>query len=94
MARTKKTIKPLKPTGKTNYYKCTEKDRDVRCECGGQLMVGGTIHPLADLGMGFNRKGKFEIKTKFSKKVIGYVGFCLDCQKDGQFLLPGVKPPN
>lgn len=68
-------------------YKCTQKGKEVRCECGGQLAIDATLHPLADLGVGF-RKGKFEIKTKYSKRVIGYRGFCMKCQKEGDFLLP------
>jgi hypothetical protein len=72
----------------TTDHKCTQRGPDVHCQCGGQLAVGGTIHPLADLAMGF-RRGKFEIKTKYSRKVIGYSGFCLrkGCGKSGRFLL-------
>ena len=61
--------------------------RDIRCECGGPVACSGTIHPLADLGFGF-KGGKFVIERKYSKKTIGYGGFCMTCGAEGHFIMP------
>ena len=60
--------------------------KDIRCVCGGQVACEGSLHPLVDLGVGF-RGGKLRIDRTYSKRVIGYSGFCLKCQKQGHFLL-------
>lgn len=78
---------PLHPAPKPEFKCHHGRDKqDIRCECGGQLAVGGTIHNLADFGMGF-RGGKFEVKAKYSRKVAGYSGFCFKCGKEGTFIL-------
>jgi hypothetical protein len=79
------TALPIKPMGNATTYTCTRKGNDVRCECGGQLAIGGTVHPLADMGFGFVG-GKFKIERKYSKRVIGYSAFCFACRKEGTFL--------
>ena len=76
-----------------NYICHTGKSKqDVRCECGGQLMIGAFLHGLVDFGFGFVGN-KFEVKRKYGKKVIGYQGFCLKCCKDGNFFFAGHEPP-
>jgi hypothetical protein len=54
--------------------------------CGGQVMIDSALHGLADLAFGFVGK-KFEIKKKYSKRVAGYLGVCLKCEKEGRFML-------
>ena len=61
--------------------------KDIHCECGGQVACSGTVHPLADLGVGF-RKGKLVVDRKYSRKTIGYCGFCFKCGREGNFILP------
>ena len=74
-------------------HPCTMKEKTVRCACGGQIMVGASLHPLVDLGVGF-RGSKFEVRRKYNmKKVIGYAGECMRCRKEGNFFLPGHMPP-
>ena len=68
-------------------YTCTKRGNDIRCECGAQLAVGGTLHRVADIAFGFNRKGQFELKTKASRRIGGYQGFCMKCRKSGDFAL-------
>ena len=74
-------------------YDCKMDGKTVRCSCGGQVAVGATLHPLVDIGFGFVGS-KFEVKVKHNmRKIIGYQGFCMRCQKDGDFFLPGHFPP-
>jgi len=78
-----------KPAGDTTYHACTKKGNSIRCECGGQVAVGGTVHLLIDIGFGFPTPGsrRFEVRRTYSKKVSGYTGFCMTCRKQGSFLL-------
>lgn len=70
-------------------FACTKQGNSIRCECGGQLAVGGTLHPLVDLGIGVGPDRRLIVDKTYSKKVIGYTGFCLKCRKDGRFLFKG-----
>ena len=83
-------MKTQTPTYRCHTGKCKQ---DIRCECGGQIASSGTLHPLVDFGMGFVGR-KFEVKRVYGKRVIGYVGFCMKCQKEGKFLLPGERDLN
>lgn len=51
------------------------------------VAIDATLHPISDVGFGFNRKGQFEISRSFSKLVTGYIGFCYGCSFEGRFLL-------
>ena len=73
------TVGPRANAHKCHHGRCQQ---NVRCECGGQLAVEGTLHPLVDFGVGFV-KGKFQVDRVYSKKVIGYKGFCMKCHKEG-----------
>lgn len=71
----------------TARHQCRMDGKTVRCSCGGQVMVEGSLHPLADLGFGF-KGGKFVVEAKHNmKKVVGYSGICMKCRKQGQFVL-------
>lgn len=70
---------------------CTKKDNSIRCECGGQVAVGGTLNPLVDLGIGVGSDRKLVVSKTYSRKIIGYTGFCLKCRKNGRFLLKGSR---
>ncbi len=75
-------------TTKTDY-ECRRVGQSIRCECGGQLAVGGTLHPLVDLGFGFV-VGRFKVNVRHNmKKISGFSGFCMKCRKEGRFFLPG-----
>lgn len=65
--------------------KCKQEGKVVRCECGGQVAVSGTVHVLADLSVGF-KDGRTNVLTSYDKRACGYSGFCLKCRKAGQFL--------
>jgi hypothetical protein len=68
-------------------HKCTKQGNSIRCSCGGQVSVGGVLNPLVDLGIGVGADRKLVVSKTYSKKVIGYTGFCMKCQKQGRFLL-------
>jgi hypothetical protein len=64
-----------------------KQDNTVRCECGGQVAVGGVLNPLVDLAIEVVN-GKPVVKTAYNKKrIVGYTGFCMKCRKEGQFVL-------
>jgi hypothetical protein len=68
-------------------HTCTKQGNSVRCGCGGQLAVSGTLNPLVDLGIGVGPNRKLIVSKTYSRKVVGYTGFCLKCRKEGRFLL-------
>ena len=68
-------------------HTCTKQGNSIRCACGGQIAVGGTLNPLVDLGIGVGSDRKLVVNKTYAKKVIGYTGFCLKCRKQGRFLL-------
>jgi hypothetical protein len=45
------------------------------------------LNPLVDLGIGVGSDRKLVVEKTYSRKVIGYTGFCMKCQKQGRFLL-------
>lgn len=68
--------------------KANQRGKSIFCPCGGQVSCGGTIHPLSDLAIGFDGKGKPKLTGMYAKLVIGYKGICMKCQKEGNFILP------
>lgn len=68
-------------------HACTKQGNSIRCGCGGQLSIGGTLHPLVDFGIGVGSDRKLIVDKTYSRRVIGYTGFCLKCRKEGRFLL-------
>lgn len=61
---------------------------DVRCECGGQLMIDGEGYVQLPLGLGF-------AGSKFVVDVVrypAYSGVCMKCRKEGMFVRTDRKP--
>jgi hypothetical protein len=61
---------------------------DVRCECGGQLAVGGEGYVQLPTGFGF-AGSKFVVDAK---RYPAYSGFCLKCSKSGMFVRTDKQP--
>ena len=77
----------------TPYLSCHLDGKTVRCECGGQVAVGATLHPLVDLGVGIVG-GKPQVTVRHDmRRTIGFNGFCMKCHQEGNFFLPGHEPP-
>ena len=68
-------------------HACTKQGNSIHCTCGGQVAVGGTLNPLVDLGIGVWSDRTLIVTKTYSKKIIGYTGFCMKCRKRGRFLL-------
>ena len=49
-------------------YRCSLVNNVVRCECGGQVMVDASLHPLVDFGVGYVGS-KFEVKKRYGKRL-------------------------
>lgn len=52
---------------------------DLRCKCNGQVMVDGEGWLNQPIGFGFHNDGKFHVDAK---RIKGWFGVCLDCQKE------------
>jgi len=70
------------------YKKCSGHP-DVRCECGGQLMIDGEGWVELPFGFGFSDKGKFVVDVA---RYSTYRGYCEKCRHKGTFIRSDQKP--